>query len=76
MSGEERAEERAEEAPRYSEAIAELRAILEGIEDEGVDLDELSDKVERAAFLIRSCRGRIRETELKVRRVLEELEED
>ncbi len=70
MSGEER------EAPRYSEAIAELRGILEGIEDEGVDLDELSEKVERAAFLIRSCRSRIRETELKVRRVLEELEED
>lgn len=62
------------EALRYNDAIAELRAILQGIEDEGVDLDELSAKVERAAFLIRTCRRRIQETELKVQRVLEDLE--
>ena len=37
--------------------------------------DELSAKVERAAFLIRTCRERIQQTELKVQRVLEDLEE-
>jgi len=64
------------EALRYGDAIEELREILQGIENEGVDLDELSVKVERAAFLIRTCRTRIQDTELKVQRVLEELEEE
>ena len=64
------------EALSYNDAIAELRAILQGIEDEGVDLDQLSVQVERAAFLIRTCRKRIQDTELKVQRVLEELEEE
>lgn len=64
------------EALPYGEAIEELRTILQGIENEGVDLDELSAKVERAAFLIRTCRKRIQDTELKVQRVLEELEEE
>jgi exodeoxyribonuclease VII small subunit len=63
------------EALRYSDAIEELRAILAAIENEGVDLDELSAKVERAAALIRTCRARIQDTELKVKRVLEDLED-
>ncbi|MEL6346497.1 MAG: exodeoxyribonuclease VII small subunit [Myxococcota bacterium] len=59
---------------RYRDALHELREILEGIEREEVDLDELSEKVERAASLIRTCRERIERTELRVQRVLEDLQ--
>ncbi len=58
---------------RYSDAIDELRQILQGIENEEIDLDELSAHVERAALLIRTCRDRIQHTEMRVRRVLEDL---
>jgi exodeoxyribonuclease VII small subunit len=59
---------------KYSDAIKELRQILQGIENEEVGLDALSVQVERAALLIRTCRDRIDKTDMRVRRVLEELE--
>ena len=60
---------------RYGQAIGELRQILDGIEREEIDLDELSEKVERAAALIRSCRQRIERTEMRVQRVLDDLQQ-
>lgn len=59
----------------YRDAVAELKTILDRIEGDDVDIDELSTKVERAAELIRLCRGRIEQTEMKVRRVLDDLGE-
>lgn len=58
----------------YGDAIRELREILQGIENEDIDLDALSDQVERAALLIQTCRGRIERAEMRVRRVLDNLE--
>ncbi len=60
----------------YSDAVAELRQILQGIENEEIDLDQLSAQVERAALLIRTCRDRIERTEMRVRRVLATLSDD
>ena len=59
---------------RYGAAIKELREILDGIEREDTDLDALSERVERAAALIRTCRDRIERTELQVRQILDDLE--
>ena len=58
----------------YREAVRELEDILESIESTEVDLDQLAAKVERAAELIRLCRDRIRSTEMKVVKVVKELE--
>jgi exodeoxyribonuclease VII small subunit len=60
---------------RYRDAVDELKTILARIEGEDVDIDELSEKVERAAELIRLCRERIEHTGMKVRRVLDGLDE-
>ena len=43
----------------YAEALAELEAILAGLEREAVDVDHLAERVQRAAALIRLCRGRV-----------------
>lgn len=59
----------------YEDALQELEGILRAVEDGDVGLDELSDKVARAAVLIRLCQGRIRDTELSVKRVLDELDQ-
>lgn len=68
-------DDRPVEQMRYREAIRELREILEGIEQEEIDLDELSAQVERAADLIRTCRDRIERTELRVQRVIDDLQQ-
>ena len=60
--------------PTYAEAIAELEQIVREIEAEGVDVDQLTKQVARAKALITFCKGRLRETEVEVNKVLEEIE--
>jgi exodeoxyribonuclease VII small subunit len=58
---------------KYGEAAAELDSILRKIEEGNVDLDDLSEKVQRAAELIRICREKLEATEIRVRKVVEEI---
>jgi exodeoxyribonuclease VII small subunit len=63
-----------EEAPGYAAALAELEEILADLEDDGIDIDLLATKVERATTLIRLCRERITAARLQVDRVVADLE--
>lgn len=63
------------EEQKYSEAIAELEEIVNGLEDEAISVDELSEKVRRASELIRFCRGRLFKTDEEVKGILKELNE-
>jgi exodeoxyribonuclease VII small subunit len=58
----------------YGDAIAELEAIVAGLEDGDVDVDVLADRVTRAAELITLCRDRIARTRIEVERVVADLE--
>ena len=62
-----------DDQPTYAEASGELEAILQEIESGEIDLDELSDKVERAATLLAFCRQRLAATETKVKKVTADL---
>ncbi|MBK8574714.1 MAG: exodeoxyribonuclease VII small subunit [Elusimicrobia bacterium] len=59
----------------YAQAYEELQKILEAMDQGEVDVDELSEKVKRAAELIEFCQKRLRDTELQVKRVMQKLEE-
>ncbi len=59
----------------YAEALAELEAILEELEDEAIDIDRLTSRVSRAAELIRLCRRRIGSARLEVERIVADLDE-
>ena len=59
----------------YSAASAELEDILEQLANENIDVDELAVKVERAAELIRICRGRIRAAQLNVQEIVADLDD-
>jgi exodeoxyribonuclease VII small subunit len=61
--------------PSYTQACGELDEILASIEDGSADIDELSQRVERAAELIKLCRGKLERTELRVRKVVAELQQ-
>ena len=58
----------------YAEALAELEEILDQLDDDALDVDVLSSQVERAAELIRFCRGRIREAQLSVEEIVADLD--
>ncbi|MBL8723050.1 MAG: exodeoxyribonuclease VII small subunit [Planctomycetes bacterium] len=64
---------KAGDEPGYAAASAELEAILQEIESGGIDLDVLSEKVERAALLLDVCRSKLAATETKVQKVTAEL---
>ena len=58
----------------YAEALTELEAILAGLEREAVDVDHLAERVQRAAALIRLCRGRLASARLEIETVVADLE--
>lgn len=59
----------------YTQAFEELQQIIREIEDEEISVDELSEKVKRAALLIKQCRKKLTTTEEDVNEILKELEE-
>lgn len=62
------------DVPRYKEAIDEIEAIVEEIENEAVDVDLLAEKVKRATHLIKFCKTRLKKTDDEVKKVLKEFE--
>ena len=59
---------------KYSEAMQELDAILDGLESEQIDVDDVSLKVKKAVELINLCREKIEKTELDVRKIVKDFE--
>jgi exodeoxyribonuclease VII small subunit len=60
--------------PNYSEAFDELQSIVAEIEDGQISVDELSEKVKRAAVLIKICKSKLTSTEEDVAKILKDLE--
>ena len=58
----------------YTAAFEELKEIVIEIEEGQITVDELSDKVKRAAELIKICKAKLSATEEDVNRILKELE--
>lgn len=46
----------------YEEAIKELQNIIDGLENETIGMDELSEKMKRATELIQHCKGKLHHT--------------
>lgn len=60
----------------YTEAVIELEAIVSDLENATIGVDELSDKVKRAAELIKFCRSKLTSTEKEVNAILQNLSSD
>lgn len=59
----------------YTQAFEELQNIVTEIEQGEISVDELSEKVKRAATLIKICKTKLTNTEEDVTQILKELEE-
>ena len=55
----------------YEEALQELQQIVAQLQEDTVSVDELSEKVKRAAELIAYCREKLRKTEESLEGLLE-----
>ncbi len=64
------------DSPDYKDAIEEIDSIVDEIENETVDVDMLTEKIKRAAFLIKYCKKKLRNSDDEIRKVLDELERE
>ena len=62
------------EKVNYKEAFEELQKIVSEIEQGEISVDELADKVKRAAQLIKICKTKLTTTEEDVNKILKELD--
>ena len=60
----------------YSEALAELEAILEKLRGNDCDVDSLTVLTARATELLRHCRTRLTTTDTELRAILDTLQND
>ncbi|MFA5261611.1 MAG: exodeoxyribonuclease VII small subunit [Candidatus Omnitrophota bacterium] len=60
---------------KYNKAIEKLEEIIRRIEQEEIDVDELSVKVKEAVELIELCKSKIEKAECEVRQVVQAFQE-
>ena len=62
----------------YIEAMSQIKEILGKLENESelIDMDVLLKEVENAAELLTFCKNKLDKSELKINKVLEDLEKD
>ncbi len=58
---------------KYREAVERLDEILKQIDDDNIDVDELSEQIKEAVELLRVCKAKIDKAELEVKKVVEDL---
>ena len=61
---------------KYSKAVKRLEEIISKIENEEIDVDDLSDRVKEAVDLIKTCKAKIEKAEMEVKNVVEKFEEE
>ncbi len=57
----------------YKNAIEEIENIMYKLENEEIDLDELSKSVKQASELIAKCKGKLRDTESEIEKIIEKI---
>lgn len=60
----------------YSEAIEEIELIITKIENQELDIDELSANVKRVAELLSFCKMKLKNTEDEVQKILKEFDKN
>ncbi len=56
----------------YEKAMAELQGIVTQMQEDEINVDELSEKAKRAAFLVKYCQDKLRKIEEEVSGLFEE----
>ncbi len=59
----------------YKEAIQEIEDILQKIENDQLEVDDLSVKVNRVSELLKFCKDKLHKTEEEVEKILKSIED-
>ena len=57
---------------KYEEAIGQLEKIVRQMENNELEVDQLSEQLKRAQQLIQFCRDKLTKTDEEIRQILEE----
>ncbi|MFA6402845.1 MAG: exodeoxyribonuclease VII small subunit [Salinivirgaceae bacterium] len=60
----------------YEKSILEIESIIEEIENDSLNVDELSEKVKHVAHLIKSCKKKLSDTKFEVDQLLKAMDVD
>lgn len=60
----------------YQDAMAEMQQILKKMENQELDVDELSQSVKRVKELHQYCQQKLRTTKDEVEKIIHEMEEE
>ena len=60
----------------YTESIIEIEEILHQIENEELDIDDLSEKVKRVSVLLKHCKKKLHQTEADVQKILNDIDSE
>lgn len=55
---------------KYEAAFAELKNIVALLENDELDLDQMTDKLKRAQELIKLCRDKLTKTDEEIKKIL------
>ena len=61
---------------KYSKALKRLEEIIAKIENEEIDVDELSENVKEAAALIRVCKEKIKKAQMEVKKIVDGFDDE
>jgi exodeoxyribonuclease VII small subunit len=59
---------------KYGDAIEEIESILNKIENEELDVDDLTAKVKRVSELLHICKEKLHSTEEEVEKILKDID--
>ena len=57
---------------KYEAALAELQAIVGKMENDELDIDQMSEQLKRAQELIKLCKDKLTKTDEEIKKILSE----
>ncbi|MFO7868561.1 MAG: exodeoxyribonuclease VII small subunit [Bacteroidales bacterium] len=60
----------------YQESIEEIEKIISQIESKEIDVDSLTENIQRAVFLISECKNKLHTSDAEIQKLLQSLEEE
>ena len=57
---------------KYEAAIAELQTIVTKMENDELDIDQLSEQLKRAQELVKFCKDKLTKTDEEIKKILAE----
>jgi exodeoxyribonuclease VII small subunit len=58
----------------YKDALIEIESILEKLENEELDVDKLTESIQRVSFLLKYCKEKLTATEGEVQKLIDDME--